>query len=95
MINSLCAGKPSLSRQKILSMFKHTTNVHHFSALPDFPECLHDEIEEERPWMTEGICLKVHKHKFILSVNVPRDMTNCCLTFMQGVFLFATVCGCT
>ena len=45
----------SLAKEKILSIFQHTSNVHVFPAFTLFKKCEHPEIDEARPWIKAGI----------------------------------------
>ena len=48
------AGNAPLARQKILSIFHHTANVHTFPAFTLFKKCQHSKIVEPRPWIKAG-----------------------------------------
>ena len=53
-----------LAKQKILSIFQHCSNVHHFPAFTRFQQCQHGVIDGDHPWIKQGkLIAKLSKAK--------------------------------
>jgi hypothetical protein len=78
---SHCNGDPVLLREMILSIPKHTANIHTFPENKIFKRCLHDDLPTERskPWLKEG---SLSTRKLVQALRGPKDSRLKDLAFM-------------